>query len=133
MVVQLGILVATISVGVAIAAVLQKRKPDIPTALNYKAPTQLDPADFDISETGLTAIAFTSPKCRSCTQVLNELAGFDQDLSVINVASEENPDLLERYSIDGVPTTLLVDSHGVVLKAFFGFVSEDALNKAVSA
>ena len=127
---RFGILAVLIILGIIIAYFLQQRKPDPPSSPSYRAPAQLDPKDFQLSHNQYHFILFSSEKCDSCAEVWNYLSGLDLDnLSSLKIVIEDNESLVSRYKIDGVPTTLLIDSSGEVLGSFFGPLNNDTITE----
>ena len=67
------VLIAVVLAGivVAIALILQRRRPDAPAGGGgrYEAPGQLDRADFDRPDAPWLVVAFTSSTCDACADV----------------------------------------------------------------
>jgi len=128
------ILIILIVIGIVISFALQKRKPDPPTSPSYRAPTQLDPQDFDLSGTDYFFILFSSDKCDSCSGVWSYLSELNIDnLSSKNIDIEKNVDLASKYKIDGVPTTLLVNKTGEVQANFFGPINNESISELLES
>lgn len=133
---RLVALVVLTALAVGIALVLQRRRPDPPSAPSYRAPAQLDRNDFvEPSAPGLIVL-FASTTCKTCPTAWESIlaAAGDGDpgrLAVQRIDVQDDPTVHERYRIDGVPTTLVVDAEGVVTKAFFGPVTVDEVAAAV--
>ncbi len=114
------IVLTLIAVGVAFA--LQRRRPDPPSAPSYKAPTQVDRSDFVGSDVGTLIAVFTSATCASCAVALEtarSVAAAREGLVVQDIEVNRDSRLHQRYTIDGVPTTLVVDDEGIVVASFF--------------
>jgi thioredoxin-like negative regulator of GroEL len=129
---RLIVLVVLSLLAVAVAARLQRRRPEPPTAPSYRAPTQVDRADFERPDVPILFLAFTSRNCNTCPlawESLTALAGPARHAQRIDV--EDDPDVHKRYRIDGVPTSLVIDQTGVVMKAFFGPVDRDEIRAAL--
>lgn len=129
------VILSVIAVGLAL--VLQRRRPDPPTAPSYRAPSQLDRDDFASPAVPLLVALFASTTCDTCpaawsavqaVQAATEVAFASQRVDV-----QDDPGLHERYRIDGVPTTIVADADGVVVQAFFGPVTPEQLTEAVAA
>lgn len=132
---RLVILIA-LSVGAALVAlVLQRRRPEPPSAPSYYSPTQLDRADFVASDVPILVVSFTSRTCNSCAATWSAVldgVGDRAQVAVQNVELQDDPsDLHERYKIDGVPTTLIAGSEGVVHASFFGEMTAEAIANAL--
>lgn len=131
---RLIILIALTAVAVGVALLLQRRRPEAPTAPSYRAPTQVDRADFDHDSTPTLLAVFTSASCSSCATAwssVESLAATQDGLAAQRIEIQDDPKLHQRYRIDGVPTTLIIDADGVVTKSFFGPPVEDDLLAAL--
>jgi hypothetical protein len=137
--VTVGRLVALIgltAVAVVVAVLLQRRRPDPPSAPSYRAPSQLDRDDFVNPSLSTLIALFASTTCHTCPKawdaVLQAVAERnDGDIATQRIDVQDNPDLHTRYRIDGVPTTLVVDADGVVTQAFFGPVTSRDVAEAL--
>lgn len=131
---RLVILIVLALVAVGVAYLLQRRRPDPPSAPSYRAPAQLDRNDFDRPDRPYLAVVFASTGCNTCPEVwsLVEPMG-DEELVVQRIDVEDDGGgLHQRYRIDGVPTTVLADGQGVVTATFFGPVPAEELAEAVT-
>lgn len=129
---RLLVLIALTVVAVGVAYLLQRRRPDAPSAPSYRAPTQLDRSDFDRPDQPILVVVFTSSTCESCRGVWELVGSLGRpDTVVQRIEVEDDPALHKRYRIDGVPTTLVVDPLGVVQQPFFGPVSPEELRQAL--
>jgi thiol-disulfide isomerase/thioredoxin len=133
-VIRFVVLVVLVAIAVAIALLLQRRRPDPPSAPSYRAPSQLDRADFVGPERPVLAVVFASTTCQTCPEVWAMIEPLGSELlAVERVDVQDRGELHKRYRIDGVPTTLLADPDGVVTKAFFGPMTIDELDEALAA
>ena len=132
---RLVVLVVLTIVAVGIALLLQRRRPDPPSAPSYRAPAQLDRADFAAPDSPLLAVVFASATCSTCPEVWAMVEPLARDglLAVQRIDVQDGPELHTRYRFDGVPTTLLADAEGVVANAFFGPLDEGELQAALAA
>jgi hypothetical protein len=129
---RLLILVALTAIAVGAAALLRRRRPEPPSAPSYRAPTQLDRDDFASPDVPILLVVFASTTCDSCKGVWDLVSTVDRpDTVVEQVLVETDPGRHRRYRIDGVPTTLVVDPHGVVQHSFFGPVTPEELHHAL--
>ena len=132
----LALVVLTV-VAVAIALVLQRRRPDPPTAPSYRAPSQLDRADFTSPGVPLLVALFASTTCDTCPTAWAAVERVGAVLGGAFVAQridvQDDPKLHQRYRIDGVPTTIVADGQGVVQQAFFGPITPEQLAEALVA
>ncbi len=132
MITRLLVLVALTLVAVGIAYLLRRRRPDPPSAPSYRAPAQLDRSDFVGPGTPILLVVFASKTCDSCSGVWELVETVERpDTVVERIFVEDDPDRHRRYRIDGVPTTLVVDPHGVVQQSFFGPLTAEDLRLAL--
>lgn len=136
---RLAVLIVLTMVAVGVALLLQRRRPEPPSAPSYRAPRQLDRADFSAPGARVLVVLFSSTTCDSCPgawatieQVAAEWTATG-DLARQRVDVQVDPELHSRYRIDGVPTTIVADREGVVGQAFFGPPEAAALRSALAA
>lgn len=132
---RLVVLIVLTVVAVVAAIILQRRRPEPPSAPSYRAPTQVDRSDFDFAAKPWLIAVFTSATCDGCKSALETASTVankkPEMVAWVDLEVSSDPRLHQRYRIDGVPTTLVVDQSGVVAKAFFGSASEEALLSAL--
>lgn len=131
--VLLVIVLAACAVGVAV--VLQRRRVPAaaPSRTGYAVPERLDRGDFVRPEAEWLVAVFTSATCDTCAGVWGKAQLLDSDA----VATEEvevtaRRDLHEKYEIEAVPATLVVDPNGVVQASFLGPVTATDLWAALA-
>ena len=117
-----------------VAWVLQRRRPpDAPVRTGYSVPEQLDRADFDRPEAPWLVAVFSSATCDSCAGVWDRARHLDSPVvAVQEVELVAHRALHERYGIEAVPTTVVVDAAGVVQRSFLGPVTATDLWAAVA-
>lgn len=131
---RLILLVVLAAVAMVVAYLLQRRRPDPPSAPSYRAPRQLDRADFDKPEHPVLVAVFASTTCTTCPTVWADVEhSSSSTVATQYVTVQDDPTLHKRYKVDGVPTTVVADHEGVVVHAFFGPVDQDELVAAVEA
>lgn len=131
---RLVILVVLAFVAVIIAAWLQRRRPEPPSAPSYRAPSQLDREEFAGPTGSSLVVVFASATCNSCPIVWGEVISVEREgLAVERIDVQDDPRRHERYRIDGVPTTLVTDGEGVVRASFFGPLPAGALAEAIDS
>jgi thioredoxin-related protein len=116
-------------VAVVVALIAQRRRPDAPTnPRDSDAPSQLDRNDFPHPDAPWLVVVFSSATCTSCAQVRETALALASDAVVVFDAEvKAEAALHQRYGIDAVPTTVLVDAEGVVRQSFVGPVSSTHL------
>lgn len=122
---------------VAVASVLQRRRPAPPTQSGARAgwapPGQLDRDDFDGPERRWLVAVFTSATCESCRDVTAKAAVLaSAEVAYQEIPWQERKDLHERYDMEVVPTTVMADAEGVVHRAFVGAPSATDLWAALA-
>jgi hypothetical protein len=130
------VVVAVVLAGIAlaVAAILQRRqRPDAPVRTSYAVPTQLDRADFPRPDAPWLVAVFTSATCGTCAGVWERAQPLaSAAVAVVELELVEARALHERYAIEAVPTTLVVDAEGVVCRSFLGPVTATDLWAAVA-
>lgn len=113
-----GVLIA---VAVAVAFVLQRRRPDAPTQSSWTVPVQLDRQDFAAPDRPWLVVTFTSATCSTCAGVKEKVAILESEaVAVQDVEATQDKALHDRYRIDAVPTLVIADGEGVVRASFIG-------------
>lgn len=122
---QLAVVLLSVAAAVGVIRYLDRRsRREIVAA--YGVPSSVDPEDFGGFDE-LTLLLFTHPDCRACLGARR----VTRSLSVKVVEISEQP-IMDRYGIDGVPTTLIVDSAGQVLKSWVGPLDPRSIRKALT-
>ena len=126
--------VGLVVVAVVVAAVLRRRqRPPAPTQPRFRAPDQLDRADFLRPEAPYLVVAFTSATCQTCASMAAKAAVLQSDqVSVAEVEVTDQPELHRKYAIEAVPMVLVADAAGVVGARFIGPASATDLWAAVA-
>jgi len=110
-----------IAIAIAIALVLDRRRPDAPTAPRWAVPTQLDRADFARPEAHWLVAVFTSATCDACAGTASKAAVLAcEEVAVDEVEVKGRADIHRRYAIDAVPMVVVADAEGVVRASFVG-------------
>jgi len=117
-----------------LAAWLQRRRPGAaPVVDRHHVPTAVDRRDFTRPDADWLVVVFTSATCDTCAgtwEVARQLASPAVAAQEVEVKAE--PALHERYGIDAVPTTVVCDREGAVVRSFLGPVSATHLWAAVA-
>jgi hypothetical protein len=131
---RLPVAIAIVVVVVVVALVARARRgPDAPTQRRGGPPQQLDRADFVRPDAPWLVAVFTSATCDVCQSVVSKAKVLESDdVAVADIEYLANRALHSRYSIDAVPTTVIVDRAGVTRAEFVGPVSATDLWAAVA-
>ena len=133
MIEQLVVVVAAMSVALAVALILKKRRSDAPTQAGFEIPIQLDRNDFENPHTPWLVAVFTSATCHTCADVATKAEVLlSSEVAVQRIDYTVNPDLHKRYRIDAVPLLVIADALGVVHKGFIGPVKAQDLWAAMA-
>ncbi len=131
---RLLLAIALAAVAVLVAWVIQRRqRPAAPVRTGYSVPTQVDRADFDGPDVPWLVVVFTSATCDVCAGVWEKA----KPLASTEVVVQEGEygaqrDLHDRYRVEAVPSVLVVDADGVVVRSFLGPVTATDLWAAVA-
>ena len=124
------IVVASCAAGLGL---LSKRRRDVPTQSVHTSPTQLDRADFAQPSTPWLVVVFTSATCQTCADIETKARVLQSESVAVHISEfSAQRDLHKRYSIEAVPTLLLVDHRGVVRQSFLGPVTATDLWAALA-
>lgn len=128
------IALALAGLALGVAAILRRRqRTDAPVRTGYAVPAQLDRADFPRSEAPWLVAVFTSATCDTCAGVWERARHLESGaVAVVELEHVAERALHERYAIEAVPTTLIVDAAGVVQRSFLGPVTATDLWAAVA-
>ena len=118
---RLVIAAAIVVVAVAVAFVLNRRRPQAPTQGRAPVPAQLDRADFPDRDKPWLVVVWTSTTCESCARATAKASVLRSDtVGYVEVAWQDRRDLHDRYGIEDVPMLVLADAEGVVRASFVG-------------
>jgi hypothetical protein len=124
-----------LAVAVALlAAWLRRRQPGAgPVVERHHVPTSVERGDFVRRDADWLVAVFTSATCATCAatwEAARQLESASVATQVVEVGAE--PELHRRYSIDAVPTTIICDRGGGVVRSFLGPVTATHLWAAVA-
>lgn len=131
---RLFVVLPVVLIALGIAYAMQRRKPEPPSQpVEHVAPAQLDRNDFTRPDAPWLVAAFTSATCDTCADIVGkvEILGSD-DVAIANIEYGAQRALHDRYHITAVPTVVIADAAGVVLKSFIGPTSASHLWAAVA-
>jgi thioredoxin-related protein len=118
---RLVIAVVLVALAVAVAVVLDRRRPDAPTQARWAVPSQLDRDDFTRPESPWLVAVFTSATCDSCAKVVAKALPLESsEVGVEEVEYGRRADLHRRYGVDAVPCIVVADAEGVVRASHIG-------------
>lgn len=128
------IAVALAGIALLVAAAVQRRqRPDAPVRTGYAVPAQIDRADFTRPDAPWLVAVFTSATCDTCAGVWERAQPLASPaVAVAELELTAARDLHDRYGIEAVPTTVVVDAEGVVQASFLGPVTATDLWAAVA-
>jgi hypothetical protein len=128
------IALALAALAVAVAALVQRRqRTDAPVRTGYAVPAQVDRADFARPDAPWLVAVFTSATCGTCAGVWERARHLESDaVAVQEVEYGADRALHDRYAIEAVPVSLVVDQAGVVRASFVGPVTATDLWAAVA-
>jgi len=99
----------------------------------YAVPAQVDRGDFARPDAAWLVAVFTSATCTTCRGVCERAQPLASDAVVVQeLEHQADRALHDRYGIEAVPTTLVVDAEGVVAASFLGPVTATDLWAAVA-
>ena len=128
----IAVVLALVAIGVA-ALVQRRQRPPAPVRTGYAVPAQVDRADFAHPDAPWLVAVFTSATCTSCQGVWQRAQPLGSDaVAVQELEYTRDRALHDRYEIDAVPATLVVDGDGVVVASFVGPVTATDLWAAVA-
>jgi len=129
------VIAIVIVVLVAVVALIARRRqiPDAPTQRNYSVPEQIDRADFPEPEAPWLVAVFTSDVCDKCADVWSKAQVVaSEQVAVVEAEFVADRAIHDKYRIDAVPTTVIVDAQGVTRRSFLGPMSATDLWAAVA-
>ncbi len=131
---RLVIAIAIVVVVAVIAQVARRRRvPDAPTQRTYAVPEQVDRADFPQPDVPWLVAVFTSDVCDKCASVWSKVQVLATDqVAVAQAEFVADRAIHDKYRIDAVPTTIIVDAEGVTQHSFLGPMSATDLWAAVA-
>jgi DNA-binding transcriptional regulator of glucitol operon len=128
----LAVGLGVLALGVA-AFVQRRQRPVAPIRNSWSLPAQVAREDFDRPDAPWLVVVFTSATCASCALVWQRAEHLASDaVAVQELELARDRALHERYAIDAVPATLVIDAEGVVAASFVGPVTATDLWAAVA-
>ncbi|MDZ4826962.1 MAG: hypothetical protein SGJ13_10935 [Actinomycetota bacterium] len=85
------------------------------------APQQLHRRDFPRPDAPWLVVLWSSRSCESCRGLAEKLLPLaSNDVAVVEVEYQTDPELHRRYAIEAAPVTVVVDAEGVTRASFEG-------------
>ncbi len=126
-------IVIVVFVAVIAQVARRRRTVDAPTQRTYAVPEQIDRDDFPAPATPWLVAVFTSDVCDQCASVWAKTQVLaSDDVAVAQADFVRDRAIHEKYKIDAVPTTIIVDRDGVTRHSFLGPVTATDLWAAVA-
>ncbi len=130
---RLIVVAVVVVVAVALAAAGRRRPSASPVRTGGVVPTHIDRADFTSPGSPWLVVAFTSATCRTCASTWTEVqTSAAADIAVAEAEATVDRAIHQRYGIDTVPLTIIVDRHGAVRRSFLGPLVPGALRSALA-
>ncbi len=127
------IALVVLAIVVALATTLNKRRPEPPTQTTWQTPQQLDRSEFAGPSQPFLVALFVSETCDTCAGMIPKVEVLQSATVAVDVVRYQTDlERHQRYNIDAVPTTLIADADGVVVKSFLGPASAADLWAAVA-
>lgn len=119
---RLIIAAVLVVVAVAVAVLVDRRRPDAPTqSRTWPVPTQLDRSDFGGADAPWLVAVFSSATCQSCAKAVAVARVLEStQVAVDDVEVTARGGVHQRYGIEAVPTVVVADAEGVVRASFVG-------------
>lgn len=112
------------AVAAAVAALYQRWQADPQPTETGHVPTHLTRADFVGADSPWLVAVFSSATCLACASVWSAVKAFESaTVAVQDIEVTVDKALHSKYRIDSVPTTVVVDSNGIVRHSFLGPLS----------
>jgi len=130
---RLVIALVLVGVAIAVALIVERRRPAPPTQPTWAVPSQVDRDDFDGRDKPWLVAVFTSATCNTCAGVWARVRPLENDsVAVQEIEAVLRKDLHDRYKVDAVPMLLVIDREGVVRGSLVGPASAEEIWAAVS-
>jgi hypothetical protein len=120
---------------IAVAAIIRRRRtPPAPTPTGgWRAPAQVDRADFARADAPFLVALFSSNTCHTCAAMADKVAVLECPSVAVDVVEVgARAALHRRYAIEAVPIVVVADAQGVVRASFIGPTTATDLWAAVA-
>lgn len=125
--------IAAMAVALVVSAVIRRQRGvEAPTQGGFELPTQLDRADF-ASDAPWMVVVFSSATCDACADMVAKARVMEsREVAVFDVSYQDAKNLHDKYKVEAVPSTVIVDAQGVVRSGFLGPIKSQDLWAAVA-
>ena len=120
---------------IAVFLFASRRKETNVQVTNYELPTYIDITDIKSNSKDFFVIIFSSENCDGCKIVLEKAKVLESNsvaVEEISYQTTQGKKLHLKYQIEAVPSLLIVDKHGNVIKTYMGNVTATDLWAAVA-
>ena len=102
----------------------RRRKPAAPAQSRATRPEAARPPRLPRPDAPWLVVLWSSRTCESCQGLFEKLTPLaSDDVAVVEVEYQEQPELHQRYAIDAAPITVIADREGVTRASFTGSFS----------
>lgn len=79
----------------------------------------------------MKVLKFYAPWCGQCKALTKELEKNPISVPVEDINVEDNKEMTEKYSVQGLPTLILTGKEGIVLATWHGIVKSETINNKI--
>lgn len=120
-------------IALTVSALASRSAAQAPSDAEHHIPEHLDAPDFHNTSADRMLVVFSSRECNTCATVVENVSQMGRPGLLIDVVEIENrPALHSKYGIDAVPTILLAEPTGQVIKSFLGPASGELIERAMT-
>jgi len=117
-----------------IAVIVERRRTGRAVVSGYNVPEQVDRSDFGAPQADWLVVLFSNEGCDSCETMRERVTALGaDDVAVYEVGYTAAQSVHERYGVEAVPTTVVIDGDGVVRASWIGAADADELAAAITA
>ena len=133
--IQIVVALLIVAAGVGIAYVVRRRDAGtFAKGERWSVPAQLERTDFEDPRAERLVVVFSSQTCDACATTWERVQDIAEEGTALQqISYQDRQDLHDRYGIDAVPTLVVADAEGVVLRSFVGPPSVTELTEALAA
>lgn len=75
----------------------------------------------------MKVLKFFSPHCGPCKVMENNLKEANIEYESINIEEDNGDMLADKYNVKGLPTIIIIDEHGAIIKQHTGILTVENL------